>query len=57
MSDTYQAGLTFPAGGVTMIGVSDGGKLVLLCKSNSKNTFVFEEQIIATQVGSVGWRD
>jgi hypothetical protein len=40
-----------------MTGVSDGGKLVRLCKSNSKNTFVFEEQIIATRVGSVGWRD
>jgi hypothetical protein len=53
MSDTYVAGLFFPAGGVSMTGISDGGTVNLLCKSTGKNTFGFDRQIVAVRAGSV----
>jgi hypothetical protein len=53
MSDTYQAGLFFPSGGVTMTGVSDGGTVALACKSTDEDTFAFHRKIVAVRVGSV----
>lgn len=53
MADTYSAGLFFPSGGVSVSGVSNGGKVTLGCRSNTDKTFAFKEKIVAIRVGSV----
>ena len=50
---TYRVGLFFYSGTASMIGVSDGGTVSILCKSFNKNSFGAGRQIIATRVGSV----
>jgi hypothetical protein len=53
-TDTYAAAGLFPSGGVTVIGVSDGGTVNLACRSdNNTKTFAFQRQIVATRTGSV----
>lgn len=53
MSDTYQAGLFFPSGGVSMTGIANGGTVALACKSTDEDTFAFHRKIVAIRVGSV----
>jgi hypothetical protein len=53
MSDTYEAGVLFPSGGVSLTGVSGGGTATLGCKSSSASTFAFERKLVAIRVGSV----
>ena len=54
-SATVQPGLLVPTGGVTAVGISDGGALNLACRGGgpAAKLFAFKAQIIATRVGAV----
>jgi hypothetical protein len=55
-SATILPGLLFPSGGVTTVGISDGGTVFLACRATgtTKNIFAFQRRIVATRVNSVG---
>jgi hypothetical protein len=54
-SATVQPGLLVPTGGVTAVGISDGGVLDLACRGGgpAAKLFAYQAQIIATRVGAV----
>jgi hypothetical protein len=53
-TDTYAAAGLFPSGGVTVVGISNGGTVNLACRSdNNTKTFAFQRQIVAIRAGAV----